>query len=73
MNKPGFTAEASVYRSAQRYVMGGAPANPDRTDVGPAAVVVPIRYRPCPIGCSEVCEEIYGPGGSGEVRCRCIC
>jgi hypothetical protein len=72
MHLPGFQAERSLYNSSVLYATRGIRFRSGRPRIEPAAFIIPKEHYPCPIGSSEVCELVCGPGGECEPVCRCI-
>jgi|ERR1700741_3398324 hypothetical protein len=65
MNIPGFTAEASVWRTIGRYEMGGATVQDDGT-VHPA-------QQACPPRCIQECEFGCQRDGLSKSFCEKLC
>lgn len=73
MQMPAFSGEASLYKSTNRYTRGGDSLPFGRSRAELAAFIRHRELTPCPLGCSEVCREVCGPGGQCTVNCDCIC
>ena len=69
MSMPGFTADASLYRTSEHYHMRQA------STVGPELVVPQLRC-PCPPGllgkASRLCHDPAGVGGWCRILDRCL-
>ena len=70
MKLPGFTAEASVYRTTGRYYMSGAPVQNDRS-------IYPTLHHPtlqfCPPKCISACEQGCRADGLSTAVCARLC
>jgi hypothetical protein len=78
MRMAGFTAEASVYRTTERYYMGGAPVQNDR-GVYPALQFICPHPKPrqvCPSRCISDCVHNClrdNPGSLNFCNSLCLC
>jgi len=78
MNMPGFTAEASVYRSTGRFAIVAYMVDSSRSLIGPAltlsasARLLPIHFPDPPDPCSACISDCIHRGGN-SFSCINLC
>jgi len=65
MNVPGFSAEASVYKTSVPYYMGGAYALP--------STGISAARQFCPPSCVQTCERLCQQDGLSQGACAKLC
>jgi hypothetical protein len=73
MNVPGFTAEASIYRSRRHYQSARMLGVDSTSYINPAQLTPPISSCPCPPGWSDCFPDSTCASGSARRRLNCDC
>ena len=61
---PGFTAEATLYRTSGHY------QSPARGGAGPTGIA-PAKFQPCDLNCANKCKKIECVGDTGRDFLQC--
>jgi hypothetical protein len=72
MRMPGFTAEASLYQTSERYVAATARAqNSDASEAVQAAGIFDIIFDPCSYCFNNCARQQRGPSGGRDCLMAC--